>query len=201
MVYGVVSDNIVTTNSTSGIFIKRECTNVIVSDNILQSPYNLGDGITVNGTHLTIISNKILGFQNAINMTGGGGSFTTIRNNELKPGTNFITTEKPQVMGVVVEWNDVNGSALLFNQSSVQFRYNTGYRTECGGSVTNSTATTFYIQHGLVNTPVFVSVSFNATSFSSKWYANSTTITITIAGAPESSTITCYYEARTWNSP
>jgi hypothetical protein len=201
--YGVVAENIVTQNSASGIYINNTCSNVIISDNVLQSSKNRGDGVTVApwGTNLTITNNKILGFQNSINLTAGAGNYTTIRNNELKPFTNFITINQT-VVGVAVEWNDVNGTALLPTTNSVRFRYNTGYRTECSGSVTNSTATTFTFNHGLVGVPVFVSVSFDALGWTSwKWTATSTTITITITGVPESSTVTCYYDAKTWYGP
>ena len=84
-------------------------------------------------------------------------------------------------------------------------RWNTGggYKTEASGSLTNTTATTFVITHGLVATPVLFFSSFNSTEIDAwSWVATSTTITITVANSAVANQIrTAYWYAQTWNYP
>lgn len=98
-------------------------------------------------------------------------------------------------------------SHLISN--SVTFKENTYYHTggigdseqptgtsESSGSLSNSTATTFSITHGLFGIPTGVWCSFNNTAvLSYSWTATSSIITVTVTGAALPAAMTCYWSA------
>jgi hypothetical protein len=98
-------------------------------------------------------------------------------------------------------------SHLISN--SVTFKENTYYHTgglgdreqptgtsESSGSLSNNTATTFRITHGLFGMPTGVWCSFNNTAvLSYSWTATSSIITVTVTGAALPAAMTCYWSA------
>lgn len=80
------------------------------------------------------------------------------------------------------------------NNGTVYAKDNAGFVTENSVSATNSTATTFVVNHGLAAAAMYVWCSFNSTWTDKDytWTSTATQITVTITGTPPDAVVTCY---------
>lgn len=173
--------------------------------------------ITGGANAQNFIQSEFLGFTDGINIDDGdaivisqsyfesfSGVGILINDNWARTLGNRFETATVDAIGINVTSNSTNSHLVgdifyipngirIVDDGSDTILDEVGYKNS--GTATNSTATTFVFNHGLVNTATGVWASFNTTAITGwTWTATSTQITITVTGTlPEA--ITTYWNA------
>jgi hypothetical protein len=166
----------------------------VVSGNVMSCFGSVGVcAINVNGTDNIVADNVISGYANAT-VDGWGVYFNHGAERNLVSGNHISECKysfvfEPEAVGNVLSqnilYNDPYGVSL--STGSNHFFGNVGFVTEGFGVVTNSTATSFSISHGLSGVPSVVFCSFNSTQVNAfKWTSTSSTITVTVVNSATS---------------
>jgi hypothetical protein len=178
----------VTASSGSGIY---DC-----------SIYACDEGIRINSENVSVSNNIITGGSYGVYIVGGYSNIA-IRGNKFMSVTTPIRLNTPEITHPTVEDNDWTGCTdPTVAATNPVIAHNVGCDgkiwavMENSGSATNATATTFSIAHGLIGPPTGVWASFSTIAVSGwTWTANSTTITVTVAGTGLPSSMTVYWKA------
>jgi hypothetical protein len=189
----IVADNVIIfpdgtpgTPPFTGILFYESVYDTLVQGNIIRGKATYGidlqytpGGLHAISQHDVIQNNLIEGATTAVRVNG---TDMVVQYNDFRPA-----------------YNETASVSVINNGTRSIIRYNLGWDTEASGSVALSSNTTYSFLHGLVATPVFVTLGANVTACGAlAWTATSTHVTVTSAS---SCTATIYWYAQTWAYP
>jgi hypothetical protein len=180
--------------------IDAEGNNMLISSNNIDSFTN---GVYLAGSNSTITDNLVFKCSSYGVYLSGGTTDQKVFGNKIYDCVASIRLDTPTISHPIIMGNDWTGCAdptvsatdpIILN--NIGFDGTPWGKMENSGSATNATASTFNIGHGLIGTPTGVWASFSTAAVSGwTWTANSTTMTVTVAGTGLPSSMTVYWKA------